>query len=76
MSTLPESFDAATITRLKDVVYEGVRTQEEIETLRAGISDVCKSIAEELNIPAKLLKKVISIAHKNNYAENVGAYEE
>ena len=57
------------ISRLKDLVFEGVRTYEEIEALKAGISDTVIAVAEELQLSAKLLKRVISTAHKGNYAD-------
>jgi hypothetical protein len=66
---LQTTLGPAEITRLKDLVVDGVRTLEEITSLRDGMSDTVKAISEELQIPAPLLKKVISAAHKGNYAE-------
>jgi len=59
----------AEITRLKDLVFDGVRTLDEITSLREGMADTVKAISSELDLPAPLLKKVISAAHKGNYAE-------
>ena len=66
---LPASFGPSEVTRLKDLVYDGVKTLEEVESLRDGLNDTVKAISEELNIPAKLLKKVITVAHKGNYSD-------
>lgn len=68
--SLPSSLGPSEVQRLKDLIHDGVKTQEEIESLREGIADTINAIAEELQIPAKLLKKVISIAHKGNFAEH------
>lgn len=67
---LPASLGPAEITRLKDLIYDGVKTKEEIESLTEGMNDTVKAIAEELQIPAKLLKRAITVAHKGNYAEH------
>lgn len=72
MSVLPASFGPAEIKRLKDLIYDGVKTKEEIQSLTEGMADTVKAIAEELQIPAGLLKKAISVAHRGNYADVEG----
>lgn len=67
--SLKQPLGPSEITRLKDLVFEGVKCQEEIESMRAGMSDTVKAISEELDIPAKLLKKAISIAYKHDFAD-------
>ena len=69
MSVLQQPLGPSEVTRLKEIIDDGIQTLSEIETLKAGISDTIKAVAEELQIPAKLLKKVINSAHKGNYAE-------
>jgi len=66
---LPASFGPAEIQRLKDLIDDGIKTTEEIESLREGMNDTVKAISEELEIPAKILKKAISVAHKGNFGE-------
>lgn len=66
---LPASFGPAEIKRLKDLIYDGVKTKEEIQSLTEGMADTIKAISAELDIPAHLLKKAISLAHKGNYSE-------
>ena len=63
------SLGPSEIQRLRDLVYDGVQSLSEIEAIRSGMSDTIKCISEELQLPAKLLKKVITTAHKGNYAE-------
>ena len=36
-------------------------------TLRTGLRDTVKSLAEELELKPALINKAISIAHKGNY---------
>lgn len=67
---LPASFGPSEVTRLKALVDDGVQTLNEIESLKEGISDTIKAISEELNIPVKLLKKVITTAQKGNFSEH------
>ena len=62
-------FGPPEIQRLKDVLEDGVRTLVEIESLKLGMSDTITAVAEELQLPAKLLRKVISSAHKGNLQE-------
>ena len=57
------------IERLKALILDGVATTEEIQTLREGLSDTIRCLADELQIPVKLLKKAISVSHKGNYSE-------
>jgi len=57
------------VERLKSLILDGVATTEEISTLREGLNDTISCLAEELQIPVKLLKKAISVAHKGNYSE-------
>jgi hypothetical protein len=64
---IPATFGPSEIQRLKDIIYDGVRTMEEIESLKLGISDTITAVSEELQIPAKLLKKAISVSHKGNF---------
>jgi len=45
----------------------GARLAEMLDTM--SLKDAAKAIAEELQIPAGLLKKAINVAHKGNYAD-------
>jgi hypothetical protein len=68
--SLKQQLGPSEITRLKDLVMDGVKCQEEIESMKEGMTDTIKAISEELDIPAKLLKKAISIAYKHNFADH------
>ena len=67
MST--RTFNNEAKTKLTQLVNEGMAVMQEIETLREGLGDTVKAIAEELEIKPSILKKAISIAHKSRLAE-------
>lgn len=58
------TFSSSDINKLKQLVSEGSHVMTEIETLKEGLRDTVKAIAEEMNIKPAVLNKVIRIAHK------------
>ena len=66
---MSRTFNNEAKTKLTQLVNEGMGVLQEIETLREGLSDTVKAIAEELEIKPSILKKAISIAHKSRLAE-------
>ena len=56
--------------KLTQLINEGMATLHEIDTLREGLSDTVKAIAEELEVKPSVLKKAISIAHKDNWKDH------
>ena len=66
---LPASFGPQEVSRLKDLINDGVKTLIEISSLREGMNDTISSIGEELQIPPKLLKKAIAIVHKGKFSD-------
>jgi GTP cyclohydrolase I len=57
------------IARLKKLFDEGLQVMQEIEDLRAGLSETVKAIAEELDVKAAHLNKAIKVAHKATLQE-------
>jgi hypothetical protein len=55
--------------KLKDLVFEAVKTYDEIDSLREGISETILSVSEELNIPNKLIKKAVTIVRKGSFKD-------
>ena len=47
---------------------EGIQVTGEIETLREGLKDTVKAIAEEMDMKPASLNKAIRIAYKNEFA--------
>lgn len=69
------SFNAEEQARLKQLIKEGCQVTYEMETLRDGLRDTVKAIAEEMDIKPALLNKAIKIAHKNSYHEQNDDWE-
>ncbi len=47
---------------------EGIQVTGEVETLREGLKDTVKAIAEEMDMKPASLNKAIRIAYKNEFA--------
>lgn len=62
--------------KLTQLINEGMATLHEIDTLREGLSDTVKAIAEELEVKPSVLKKAISIAHKASLGQTNADHEE
>ena len=62
--------------RLKKLIQEGVNVKQEVKDLNDGLNDTIKAIAEELEIEASQLKKVITIAHKNSLQDERAKFEQ
>ena len=57
-------FTDSQITKLKQLVSEGIQVNGEIETLKEGLKDTVAAIAEEMDIKPSVLNKVIRVAYK------------
>lgn len=55
--------------KIKRLVEEGMRTMHEMDTLKEGLGETIKAVAEELNIKPGPLRKAIRIAHKASLNE-------
>ena len=64
-------FSQPDIDKLKRIISEGIQVTQEIETLREGLRDTVKAIAEEINIKPATLNKAIKIAHKAEFGKNL-----
>lgn len=53
--------------KLERIINEGVQIEYEIESLKEGLKETVKAIAEELDIKPSLINKAIRIAHKGNW---------
>jgi hypothetical protein len=50
--------------KLKTLINEGVQIQEELTTLKEGLSDTVKAAAEEMDLKPALINKAIRVAYK------------
>lgn len=57
-------FSDADVAKLKNLVREGIQVTEEVATLKEGLRDTVKAIAEEIGVKPAILNKAIRIAHK------------
>jgi|TARA_B100001094_G_scaffold323311_1_gene373956 GTP cyclohydrolase I len=62
------SFNDSEIKKLKQLMSEGIQVTGEVETLREGLKDTVKAIAEEMDMKPASLNKAIRIAYKNEFA--------
>ena len=63
------SFNSNEIAKLKQLMNEGIQVTGEVETLREGLKDTVKAIAEEMDMKPAVLNKAIRIAYKNEFAQ-------
>ncbi len=70
------SFSESEITKLKQIIQEGIQVTAELETLRGGLSDTVKAIAEELDLKPAIINKAIKIAYKNEFAKVKDGFNE
>lgn len=69
-------FNAEEKARLKRLIDEGCQVQYEIETLKEGLSETVKAIAEEMDVKAATLNKAIRVAHKAKFGEERDKFDE
>ena len=69
-------FNPEQVTKIKQLVNEGMAVMQEIETLNGGLTDTVKAIAEELEIKPSILKKAIRIAYKSNLMDTNADHEQ
>lgn len=73
---MTKNFSEAEKTKLKEIVSEGVQVLTEVDTLKGGLSDTVKAIAEELDVKPAILNKAIRTAYKADLAEKREAFSD
>lgn len=76
MTYQPKHYSTDDVSRLKQLVQEGVIVKREVQDLNEGLNDTVKAIAEEMEIKPAVLKKVITIAFKNNRLDEKDSFDE
>lgn len=61
---MSRTFNAEAKLKLTQLINEGISVLQEVDTLKEGLSDTVKAIAEELEVKPSILNKAIRIAHK------------
>ena len=62
--------------KLTQMINEGMATTQEIETLRGGLNDTIKAVAEELEIKPSTLKKAVRTAFKASLGQTNRDHDE
>ena len=68
------TFNSNEIAKLKQLMNEGIQVTGEVETLREGLKDTVKAIAEEMDMKPAVLNKAIRIAYKNEFAQVLDSF--
>lgn len=66
---MSRNFSDEEIKKLKQIVTEGIQVCTEVDTLKDGLSDTVKAIAEELDLKPAVLNKAIRTAYKADLAD-------
>lgn len=61
---MSRAYSDTELRKLKEIVTEGIQVHTEIDTLKEGLGDTVKAIAEELDIKPAVLNKAIRTAYK------------
>jgi|TARA_B110000495_G_C23016327_1_gene602052 hypothetical protein len=70
------TFAPADVEKLKHLIKEGIQVTQEVETLREGLRDTVKAIAEEMDIKPSILNKAVRIAYKVEFAKAREEFDE
>lgn len=70
------SFNGEEQARLKRLIEEGMQVTFEMETLKEGLRDTVKAIAEEMDLKPAVLNKAIRIAHKASFQDEYDKFDE
>jgi|TARA_B100001146_G_C16100496_1_gene399178 TRAP-type C4-dicarboxylate transport system substrate-binding protein len=71
-----KTFNEEEKTRLKKLIDEGMQVTYEVETLREGLRETVKAIAEEMELKPGVLNKAIKVAHKASFQDEFDKFDE
>ncbi len=71
-----KTFNEEEKTRLKKLIDEGMQVTYEVETLREGLRETVKAIAEEMELKPAVLNKAIKVAHKASFQDEFDKFDE
>lgn len=70
------TFNGEEQVRLKKLIEEGMQVTYEMETLREGLRDTVKAIAEEMDLKPGIINKAIRVAHKASFQDEFDKFDE
>ena len=62
-------FNAEQKAKLVHLFNEGIAVLTEVDTLRGGLDDTVKAIAEDMQIKPSVLKKALNTAYKSSFTD-------
>mgnify|MGYP000639134465 CR=1 FL=1 len=69
-------FSAEEKAKLTRIINEGIQVTTEMTTLKEGLSETVKAIAEEMDMKPAVLNKAIRIAYKASLGEERNKFTE
>ena len=63
------TFNAEQKAKLVHLFNEGIAVMTEIDTLRGGLNDTVKAIAEDMQIKPSVMKKALNTAYKSSFTD-------
>lgn len=63
----PKVFNGEEKQKLQQLIREGIQVMREVDSLREGLGDTVKALAEEFQVKPAVLKKAIRTAYKNDW---------
>jgi|TARA_B100001248_G_scaffold262726_1_gene261694 transposase-like protein len=70
------NYSEADKDKLKRIISEGITVNQEVDTLKEGLRDTIKAVAEEMGIKPAVLNKAIRIAYKAEQGKTREEFEE
>jgi hypothetical protein len=70
------NYSEADKDKLKRIISEGITVNQEVDTLKEGLRDTTKAVAEEMGIKPAVLNKAIRIAYKAEQGKTREEFEE
>ena len=74
--SLSRAMGQADVSKLKQIVSEGITVSREIEDLREGLKDTVDAVAKEMDLKPSVLNKAIRIAYKAELQKQKSNFEE
>ena len=71
-----KTFNEEEKTRLKKLIDEGMQVTYEVETLKEGLRETVKAIADEMELKPGVLNKAIKVAHKASFQDEFDKFDE
>ena len=66
----------ADVKKLRDLIDQGCRVKDDVKLLNEGLKETVSAIAEEMDIPVKVLNKTIMTVYKESLNEQKAEIDE